>query len=76
MERRASASIRVDVAWTLKMDLNIGADDIYPFLATVFTDGSGHYQQDNALCDTVKNVQKQFEEHDRDFELSCRLTST
>lgn len=58
------------------MDLNIGADDIYPFLATVFTDGSGHYQQDNALCDTVKNVQKQFEEHDRDFELSCRLTST
>lgn len=76
MERRASASIRVDVTWTLKMDLNIGADDIYPFLATVFTDGSGHYQQDNALCDTVKNVQKQFEEHDRDFELSCRLTST
>lgn len=65
MERRISASICVDITWTLKTDLNIGANDIYSFLATVFTDGSGHYQHDNALCDTVKIVQKQFEEHDR-----------
>ena len=34
------------------------ADQVHPFLETVVPDGSYLFQQDNALCHTVKMVQE------------------
>ena len=40
--------IHVDVTLTRTTYLNIVADQVHPFMATVFPDGSGLFQQDNA----------------------------
>ena len=37
------------------------------FMAMVFPDGSGLFQQDNTSCHTAKIVQECFEEHEKEF---------
>ena len=61
--------IHVDVTLTRTTYLNIVADQVHPFMATVFPDGSGLFQQDNAPCHTAKIVQEWFEEHDKEFKV-------
>lgn len=64
--------IRVDVTLTLTTFLRIVADHVHPFMATVFPDVSGLFQQDNMPCHTAQIVQKWFEEHDNEFKvLTC-----
>ena len=41
--------------------LNIVADQVHPFTATVFLNGSGLFQQDNTPCHTTQIVQKWFQ---------------
>ncbi len=38
-------------------------------MAMVFSDDSGLFQQDNVPCHTVKIVQGQCEEHDKEFKV-------
>ncbi|MCI4388573.1 hypothetical protein PGIGA_G00087550 [Pangasianodon gigas] len=59
--------IHVDVTLTRTIYLNIAADQVHPFMATVFPNGSGLFQQDNAPCHSAKIVQAWFEEHDKEF---------
>ena len=61
-------AIYVDVTLTLTTYLSIVADHIHPFMKTVFPDGCGLFQQDNALCHKAKIVHEQFEEHNNKFE--------
>ena len=58
------ASINVDVNLTRVTYLNIVADQAHPFMAMLFPDGSGLFQQDNAPCHTARIVREWFEEHD------------
>lgn len=44
------------------------ADQVHPFLAMVFANGSVLFQKDNALCLTAKIVHKYFEEHYKEHE--------
>ena len=53
-------SIHVHVTLTHATYLNIVADQVHPFMATVFPDGTGLFQQDNVPCHTVKIVQEWF----------------
>ncbi|MCI4375370.1 hypothetical protein PGIGA_G00108680 [Pangasianodon gigas] len=67
--------IYVDVTLTRTTYLNIVADQIHPFIATVSPNGSGLFQQDNVPCYTAKIVQEWFEEHDRvqDVDLASKF---
>ena len=56
-------AIHVDVNVTRVTYLNIVADQVHPFTAMVFPDGSGLFQQDNAPCHTAHIVREWFEEH-------------
>ena len=56
-------AIHVDVSLTRVTYLNIVADQVHPFMAMVFPDGSGLFQQDNAPCHTAHIVRECFEEH-------------
>lgn len=49
------------VTLTYTTDPNI-ADHVHPFMAAIFPDASGLFQQDNVPCHTVQEC---FEEHDR-----------
>ena len=60
-------AIYVDVNLTRVTYLNIVADQVHPFMAMVFPDGSGLFQQDNAPCHTAHLVREWFEEHDEVF---------
>ncbi len=53
-------AIHVDINLTCDTYINIVADQVNPFMTTVFPGGSGVFRQDNAPCHTV---QKGFEEH-------------
>lgn len=57
--------IHADVTLTHNTYLNIVADQVYPFMGTVFPDCIGLTQQDNIPCHTLKIFQEWFEEHDR-----------
>lgn len=50
--------IRVEITLTPTTSLNIVADLVHPFMATVLPNGSGILQQDNAPCHTVNIVQE------------------
>uniref|UniRef100_A0A8P4G4M8 Transposable element Tcb1 transposase n=1 Tax=Dicentrarchus labrax TaxID=13489 RepID=A0A8P4G4M8_DICLA len=60
-------AIHVDVTLTPTSYLDIVADHVHPFMETVFSDGSGLFQQDNAPCHKAEMVQEWFEEHNNDF---------
>ena len=60
-------AIHVDVNLTGVTDLNIIADQVHPFMAMVFLDGSGLLRQDNAPCHTAHIVREWFEELDEVF---------
>uniref|UniRef100_A0A8C4NKQ7 Tc1-like transposase DDE domain-containing protein n=1 Tax=Eptatretus burgeri TaxID=7764 RepID=A0A8C4NKQ7_EPTBU len=59
--------IHVDVNLTRVTNLTIVAEQVYPFMAMVFPDGSGPFQQENAPCHTAHIVREWFEEHDEVF---------
>ncbi|KAJ8271951.1 hypothetical protein COCON_G00108100 [Conger conger] len=61
--------IHVGVTLTPATYLNIVAYQVHPFMATVFPDGCGLFQQDNAPCHTAKIVQEWFEEHEKEFKV-------
>ncbi|KAK3537400.1 hypothetical protein QTP70_008852 [Hemibagrus guttatus] len=63
-------AILVDVTLTRTTYLSIVADYVYPFMETVFPDGCGLFQQDNASCHKTKMVQEWFDEHNNEFEMS------
>ncbi|GFX90901.1 transposable element Tc1 transposase [Trichonephila clavipes] len=49
--------------------LNILADQLHPYMASVFPAGNGMIQQDNAPCHKAKIVLEWFQEHDAEFQL-------
>lgn len=49
--------------------LNIIADQLHPYMASVFPAGNGIFQQDNAPCHKAKIVLEWFREHDAEFQL-------
>ncbi|GFT82903.1 transposase domain containing protein [Trichonephila clavipes] len=49
--------------------LNIIADQLHPYMASVFPAGNGMFQQDNATCHKAKIVLKWLQEHDAEFQL-------
>lgn len=62
-------AIHVDVTLTRTTFLSIVADHVHPFMETVFPDGTGLFQQDNAPCHKAKMVQEWFEEHNNEFKV-------
>lgn len=63
--RRRHTGIQVDVNLRLTTYLNIVADQVQPFMATVFPNSSDLYQQDNAHCHTAKIDIVWFLEHNK-----------
>lgn len=49
--------------------LNIIADQLHPYMASVFPTGNGIFQQDNAPCHKARIVLEWFEEHTDEFHL-------
>ncbi|KAF7659717.1 hypothetical protein LDENG_00294150 [Lucifuga dentata] len=68
--------IHVDVTLTRTTYLNIAAEQAHPFMAVVFPDGSGLFQQDNTPCHTAEIVQEWFEEHDTEFKMLTWLPNS
>ncbi|KAK3561066.1 hypothetical protein QTP86_026371 [Hemibagrus guttatus] len=62
-------AIHMDVTLTCSTYLSIVADRIHPFMETVFPDGCGLLQQDNAPCHSTKMGQEWFDEHNNEFEV-------
>ncbi|KAK3566489.1 hypothetical protein QTP86_034054 [Hemibagrus guttatus] len=58
-------AIHVDVTLTHTTCLSIVADHVHPSMETVFPDGCGLFQQDNAPCHKAKMVQEWFDEHNK-----------
>ncbi|GFX31147.1 transposable element Tcb2 transposase [Trichonephila clavipes] len=50
--------------------LNIIADQLHPYMASVSPAGNGMFQQDNAPCHKAKIVLECFQEHDVEFQLT------
>lgn len=57
----------VDVTLTCTTNLNIVAAQVHLLMATVFPNGSGIFQRNNAPCYTAQIIQNWSEEHDREF---------
>ena len=47
------------------------ADHVHPFMTTMFPNGSGIFQQDNAPCHKARSVMEWFEEHSGELQLMC-----
>ena len=56
--------------------MNIVADQVHPFMTTVFLAGDGVYQQDNAPCHKGRIVREWFEEHSSDFQVMSWLPNS
>ena len=63
-------AIYVDVTLKHTIYLSIVADHEHPFMETVFPEGCGLFQQDNALCLKAKMGQEWFKAHSNEFEVS------
>ncbi|KAK3533885.1 hypothetical protein QTP70_033007 [Hemibagrus guttatus] len=63
-------AIHGDVTLTRSTYLSIVTDHVHPFMETVFPDGCGLFQQDNAPCHKAEMVQEWFDEHTNQFELT------
>ncbi|KAK3553900.1 hypothetical protein QTP70_012922 [Hemibagrus guttatus] len=63
-----SCHIHVDVTLTRTTYLSIVADHVHTFMETVFPDGCGLFQRDNAPCHKAKMLQEWFDEHNNEFE--------
>ena len=61
--------IHVDFALICTTYVEIAAEYVQPFVAAVFPDASGLFQQGNAPCHTGKFVQEWCEEHDKEFKV-------
>ncbi|KAK3538082.1 hypothetical protein QTP70_028642 [Hemibagrus guttatus] len=62
-------AVHVDVILTRSTYLSIAADHVHPFMETLFPDGCGLFQQDNALCHKAEMVQEWFDDHNNQFEV-------
>ncbi|KAK3535325.1 hypothetical protein QTP70_007940 [Hemibagrus guttatus] len=62
-------AIHVDVTLTRSTYLSIAADHVHPFMETLFPDGCGLFQQDNAPCHKAEMVQEWFDDHNNQFEV-------
>ena len=56
--------------------LNITADQLYPYMASVFPSGNGMFQPYNASCHKAWIVVEWFQEHNADFQLISRLSNS
>ncbi len=59
----------MDVNLTSATYLKIVSNHVHPFMAMVFPDGNGLFQQNNAPCHTAKVVQEWFEEQNIVFKV-------
>lgn len=59
--------IRIEGTLMRAIYLNVIENEIHSFVAIVFFDNSGIFQQDNMLCHTVRVVRKWFEENEENF---------
>ncbi|GFV63316.1 transposable element Tc1 transposase [Trichonephila clavipes] len=50
--------------------LNIIADQLHPYMASVFPAGNAMFQQNNASCQKVKIMLEWFQEHNAEFQLT------
>ncbi|KAK3558608.1 hypothetical protein QTP86_021665 [Hemibagrus guttatus] len=62
-------AVHVDVTVTRSNYLNIVTDHVHPFMETLFPDGCGLFQQDNAPCHKAEMLQEWFDEHNNRFEV-------
>ncbi|KAK3572207.1 hypothetical protein QTP86_026064 [Hemibagrus guttatus] len=62
-------AVHVDVIVTRSTYLSIVADHVHPFMETLFPDGCGLFQQDNAPCHKAEMVQEWFDDHNNQFEV-------
>ncbi|KAK3528676.1 hypothetical protein QTP70_007720 [Hemibagrus guttatus] len=62
-------AVHVDVTVTRSTYLSIVADHVHSFMETLFPDGCGLFQQDNAPCHKAEMVQEWFDDHNNQFEM-------
>ncbi|GBM39865.1 Transposable element Tc1 transposase [Araneus ventricosus] len=62
-------SVMVDKTMKAANYLNIIVDQLRPYMAFVFPNGNGIFQQDNAPCHKARIVLEWFEEHTDEFHL-------
>ncbi|KAK3555028.1 hypothetical protein QTP86_005693 [Hemibagrus guttatus] len=62
-------AVHVDVTVTRSTYLSIAADHVHSFMETLFPDGCGLFQQDNAPCHKAEMVQEWFDDHNNQFEV-------
>ncbi|GFW48067.1 transposable element Tc1 transposase [Trichonephila clavipes] len=66
----------VEQAMNATWHLNIIADQLYPYMASLFPAGNGMFQQNNAPCHKAKIVLEWFQEHDAEFHLMTWLPNS
>ncbi len=49
--------------------LSIVADNVHPFMATVYPPSNGYFQQDNAPCHKAHVISSWFHQHGKEFRL-------
>lgn len=62
-------AVHEDATVTCTAYLIIAAEQAHPFTETVFPNGGGFCQQDNAICHAAKMSQKRFEGHNNEFKM-------
>lgn len=54
---------------TCTANLNIAAEQAHPFMETVFPNGGGFCQQDNAICHAAEMSREWLEERNNEFKM-------